>query len=213
MIPERVPEPEILDSLPPDDPRARASRRDLRLLNRFMGTRSFFLRTLRHRAPRQDPVLELGAGEATLATPVVRAGFRYTGLDQFPPPTGFAYPCVESDVLTFSDYAAFPIVIMNMFLHHFSSAEIRQIGSACLAHARLVAVCEPWKTTWSRRVMQLSAPLWHPVTRHDADISIRGGFEPGEIFRGLGATPDRWIIQEHAHWRGTVRMILLRRED
>ncbi len=69
----RVVEPELLDSLAPDDPRAIRSRADLRRINRWMAAQSLLghsLDTVLQAAALHDsaPVrlLELGAGDGTL---------------------------------------------------------------------------------------------------------------------------------------------------
>ena len=51
-LPREVP-PEVLDELPEDDPRAVASRRDLRRVHRAMGSRAILLRALRHGRPQR----------------------------------------------------------------------------------------------------------------------------------------------------------------
>ncbi|HUQ53073.1 MAG TPA: hypothetical protein VM692_12685, partial [Gammaproteobacteria bacterium] len=56
--------PELLDELAPNDPRARRSRRDLRLVNRIMGHPLLLARALDAvvtRAPLR--LVELGAGD------------------------------------------------------------------------------------------------------------------------------------------------------
>jgi hypothetical protein len=74
----RVVAAETLDHLPPDDPAARRSRRDLVRVHRVMGTRQHLMRgwqTLlaaqRGRTPLR--VLELGAGDGTLLLGVARS--------------------------------------------------------------------------------------------------------------------------------------------
>ncbi len=70
--------PEVLDNLAADDPAARRSRRDLRRVHRFMGTRGIVLKALRALPVRQSrarplQVLELGAGDGSLMLGVARA--------------------------------------------------------------------------------------------------------------------------------------------
>ncbi len=43
---QRTPQPELLDSLPPQHPDALHNRRDLRLTNRVMGNHRWLIRTL-----------------------------------------------------------------------------------------------------------------------------------------------------------------------
>src|SRR5687767_2747548 len=60
-------EPEWLDELPADDPRAVRSRRDLRLVNRIMGHASIIARALASCATSGSPrIAEIGAGDGTL---------------------------------------------------------------------------------------------------------------------------------------------------
>jgi len=75
-------EPEILDALAPDDPRAVRARRDLQRVNWLMGS----CRTLRRASgslPAQSPrpwrLLELGAGDGTLLLCLARARARRSG--------------------------------------------------------------------------------------------------------------------------------------
>jgi hypothetical protein len=72
-LPRRV-QPELLDTLPADDPQAQRSRRDLRRLNRAMATMSLVLRALDDAVSRSPPktILELGAGDGTMMLRIAR---------------------------------------------------------------------------------------------------------------------------------------------
>jgi len=73
---QRVVVPELLDSLPPDDPEAIRSRADLRLINRLMGNYRWFEKVLRSSSmigPKAR-IVELGAGDGTLASPPAGGG-------------------------------------------------------------------------------------------------------------------------------------------
>ena len=69
---DRRPERELLDHLPPGDPAAIASRKDLVRINFFMGNIRFILRMLKRLSRPGDRLLELGAGEALLAGKISR---------------------------------------------------------------------------------------------------------------------------------------------
>src|SRR5512133_450212 len=74
MLPRRV-QAELLDGLAATDPVAERSRRDLRRLHRFMGTRARLVRELRQLVPAPATtlrVLELGAGDGSLLLGVAR---------------------------------------------------------------------------------------------------------------------------------------------
>ena len=62
--------PEILDSLPSAHPDAVAARRDLRWINAVMGNGRWLVARLRTHLQPGDVVVELGAGDATLARSV-----------------------------------------------------------------------------------------------------------------------------------------------
>ena len=64
----RILQPELLDTLPAENPEAVRSRADLRRVNAWMGHRRILLRALQS-APRANVrrIVELGAGDGTLA--------------------------------------------------------------------------------------------------------------------------------------------------
>ena len=76
MLPRRL-EPEALDHLAPDDPTAQRSRRDLRRINRVMGSRRILVRALSRAVPaaRAAPlrILEIGCGDGLLMLDVARS--------------------------------------------------------------------------------------------------------------------------------------------
>ena len=69
--------PEILDSLPPSDPRALDSRRDLQRLHSAMGQIHLWRRWLRQRFPDRPPssLVDLGSGDGHLLTRVLPVAF------------------------------------------------------------------------------------------------------------------------------------------
>src|SRR5437588_8707318 len=70
----RVIERELLDDLPPDDPRAIHSRRDLRRVNAWMGHARIMAARLRVAFPARPPqsIVELGAGDGTFLLHLAR---------------------------------------------------------------------------------------------------------------------------------------------
>ena len=71
---ERCVKPELLDELPPADPRAVRSRKDLLRVNAWMGHCGIMVRALRStcRGPVARPIVELGAGDGKLLLCVAR---------------------------------------------------------------------------------------------------------------------------------------------
>ena len=68
----RAIESEWLDELPPDDPRALRSRRDIRRLNLIMGHAGILRRQLLKHHPRPATIVELGAGDGTFMLALAR---------------------------------------------------------------------------------------------------------------------------------------------
>src|SRR5688572_12134903 len=66
LMMQRLVEPELLDSLPADHPEAIRSRRDLRIINRWMGNARHLARAIYSIEPPPRKVLELGTGDGTL---------------------------------------------------------------------------------------------------------------------------------------------------
>jgi hypothetical protein len=71
---KRIVEPEWLDELPPDDPQAVRSRRDLRRLNTWMCNHAIMVRALQTTVNGQTPkqITELGAGDGDFLLRVAR---------------------------------------------------------------------------------------------------------------------------------------------
>src|SRR3954462_11982265 len=68
---QRIVEPELLDSLPPNDPRAIRSRRDLRRGNAWVGNSVHLARAVEALPPPRR-IIELGAGDGTLMLKIAR---------------------------------------------------------------------------------------------------------------------------------------------
>lgn len=198
---DRKLEPEILDELPADDPRAIRSRNDLRRVNWFMGNAGHIAKTLRQHAPEGAcSILELGAGDGRLMLKVAR-NLRWHGPIDL-------YLLDRQDLLTSqtrSEFAALgwkarvlqreldhwvrapeppklDLVVCNLFAHHFSEAQLRELFSTLARTSRLFVACEPWRNRFAPAATEF---LWllgcGKVTRHDARISIHAGFRDGEL--------------------------------
>src|SRR5712692_7747172 len=74
LIMDRIVEPEWLDGLPVDDPRALRSRQDLRRVNVLMGHARILSRLLRRAGAerRLDCLVDLGAGDGTFLLELVK---------------------------------------------------------------------------------------------------------------------------------------------
>lgn len=211
---ERRLSPELLDTLPADAPAAVRSRRDLRRLNALMGNFAWFERVLRDRVGPDEKILELGAGDGALARRLARASFRVDAVDRTPRPGGLPDPLTwhQADVTTFADWPRYPVVIANLFLHHFDADELRRIGAQLDRHARFIAACEPLRSPATRVLFATACALIGagPVTRHDGRVSIEAGFCGDELADALGLRPSRWRWCVDTTFRGAHRLLALR---
>lgn len=205
--------PELLDSLPADSPAAIHSRRDLVWFNRLLGADRWWTRTLPTLVAGR-PIgagLEIGAGDGRLATL-----HGLDALDQCPAPLNWPASRTwhQADVFSFGDWNRYPLIAANLFLHHFDTAQLKQLGQIWNDSAQVIVACEPRRV----RVFQTGFALLcaiiraHAVSRHDGRVSIEAGFRNDELPELLGLDPDRWQWQISQHPLGTTRMIARRRD-
>jgi len=212
---KRMVEPELLDELPPDDPRAMRSRRDLRRVNAWMRNHAIMARALQTAAnglvPRQ--VVEFGAGDGNLLLRVARKvsprwpSLNVTLLDCQKNVTtqtlasfaslGWRAEAVEADVFDWLPAAAgLDVVVANLFLHHLEDTRLVELFRAVADRARLLVAIEPRRAPWPLFCCRL---LWmigcNSVTRHDAAISVRAGFS-GQELSALWPVDKSWQLTE-----------------
>ena len=207
--------PEILDSLPPGDPAARHSRRDLRVFNMVLGGARWLRRTVASMARRGEPILEIGAGTGELGACVARDGFVPDGLDRNARPADWpaAARWHQIDALAFADWNDYPVVIGNLIFHHFDAEELRTLGGRMAAHARLIVACEPVRWRIFQRLFAVLCALTgaNDVSRHDGRVSIEAGFLGDELPVLLGLDPAIWRWRVTHTFRGMYRMVAQRR--
>lgn len=210
-IGSRSVEPETLDGLSPDSPSAQASRRDLRIINRLQGNRFWIERVLRRYHRPGEPVLEIGAGTGELGRALRAIVPDVAGLDRIRRPRNWTQPApwFETDVLDFTGWADFPIVIGNLFFHHFDDAGLSRLGAQLNPHTRIIIASEPLRARRTTKLFSLLCPLIgaHPVTRHDGRISITAGFRHDELPRLLQLDPKMWRWRVQETWLGCSRMV------
>ncbi len=219
---QRCAKPELLDDLPPDDPGAVRSRKDLLRVNAWMGNCGIMARALRStcQGPAARRLVELGAGDGRFSWRVarrLRPGWRGTSavlLDRWPivsPATCRALAAldwgaepVEADALDWLRHAAAPacdVMIANLFLHHFSAAQLAELACAAARRARVFIAIEPRRSGRSLLFSHLLRLIGcNEVTRHDALISVRAGFTGQELSQ-LWPAGGGWSLQERpAGW-------------
>lgn len=217
--------PEILDELPAADPRAVRSRRDLRRVNRVIGSCGILSRSLRHSltsTAHHVPlrILELGAGDGSVTLCIAKRiatswpAVELTLLDRqalIAGPTGTAFAhlgwTLRPLIVDAVEWARAPtqqqpaqrwdVILANLFLHHFEDGRLRELLSAVADRCNAFIACEP-----RRSLAALSGSLLLPAlgvsadTRHDAVVSVRAGFRGNELSQIWPTTRGGWTLTE-----------------
>ena|ERR1051326_2310006 len=215
---QRIVEAEWLDGLPALDPKARGSRRDLRVLNYWMGNAGIVARSLNsvsveHAAKR---LIEIGAGDGHFMLRVARqlgpgwgsknavlvdrqnavSGDTLKGFAAL----GWGVESVQADVFEWMQRPAAlagDIVVANLFAHHFDDGQLAALFCKIAKAAGCFIALEPQRSLWSLSFSLLVGVLGcNRVTRHDAPISVRAGFAGNDLSRLWPETPE-WRRVEH----------------
>ncbi|MEX0324540.1 MAG: class I SAM-dependent methyltransferase [Puniceicoccaceae bacterium] len=213
-------QPEILDSLAPDDPAAIANRRDLRTFNHLMGNFRWVRKELSGYSA-QGAILELGAGDGSLGLYLLRKGVLsdenlYTGMDIIRRPRGWppSWGWMQKDLRELAFPEDTRTVIANMILHQFESEELSNLGLRIeRSGLKRLLLCEPARRRVHLRQVAASRFLLgvHPVTLHDARVSIEAGFRGEELAEALNLDRRVWSIRCTEHFLGANRLLCLRR--
>lgn len=217
MAIERVVEPEWLDELPADDPRARRSRRDLERVNALMANAGIVAAQLKAALPEGfGRVAEIGAGDGGFALRLANASARppagatFTLLDRqaiVAPATrealhgrGWAAQAIQADVFEWLRDPATPpfdAIVANLFLHHFAPGPLREMLVLISRKTRCFVACEPHRSAFALLGSRLLGLVGcNDVTRHDAVVSVRAGFREREL---TSLWPgDGWSLEEGA---------------
>ena len=198
---KRVVEPELLDELSPDDPRARRSRRDLRRVNFFMRNVEIVERRLLKAFPDEPPrqIMELGAGDGTFMLQLARKLSRQWGnveivlvdrlktisletvreLNQL----GWRVEVVCADIFEWLPKCERADCVMaNLFLHHFEVDGLALLLRLAAAKSNVFLACEPRRSTLALAGARLLGLIGcNDVTRNDALVSVRAGFRGREL--------------------------------
>lgn len=216
---ERCVKSEVLDTLPESDPRAWHSRRDLRRINACMGNvrlvAACLTQFLQSHKPRR--IIDLGAGDGsflqglTRDLPALVPGTELVFVERLDVvekarvtdlrARGFRVAVVQTDAwpwLRRLPPQPGTWILANLFLHHFT-AEVLRTGFAVWAEqAELCCACEPRRGAWPWLVSRLTWFIGaNSVTRHDAPLSVRAGFNGAEL-SALWPEGSDWALREHA---------------
>ncbi len=196
----RVVEPELLDVLAADDPRARRSRGDLVRINFVMRQQAIMARALCAVEVTPRRLADLGSGDGRFLLGVARRmASHWPAVTVFlvdqqnivsdATRKGFAAlgwrcECIAADVFdTLADLEV-DIITANLFLHHFDDGALRRLLALVGEQVRAFVACEPRRAPsalWASRMV--FALACNDVTRHDAVASVRAGFTDCELSR------------------------------
>ncbi|QTN33733.1 hypothetical protein HZ994_15910 [Akkermansiaceae bacterium] len=202
--------PELLDSIPHDDPGAIRSRRDLARINCFMGNDRWIIRKI---PDHPAHITEIGAGDGLLLSKISKLHPRaeISAYDLAPRPAHLAENISwhRGDIFAQAPPAHGGVLIANLFLHHFTEAQLATLGTWMRGFGILL-FSEPLRASFPLLMGKLATPFIHPITRHDMRVSIEAGFRPGELPDALRIDRKHYQISETAHCRGSIRMVILR---
>lgn len=211
-------EREWLDVLQPDDPRAIRSRNDLKRINAWMLQSAIMARVLIKSRGANTPrtLLDLGSGDGTSMLRVARRlASRWQNvtvilldrqnivsaetLQHFRALRWNAEP-IAADVFDYLKQAApleVDVMTANLFLHHFMQQELVQLLALAAQRSRVLVACEPRRAAFA---LFASSSSWaigcSDVTRQDAEISVRAGFNGRELSAAWPKEPG-WELREH----------------
>ena len=214
---ERSLQAELLDELPVHDLRAVGSRRDLRRINALMGNARLMARAVRGAASQAVPrrIVDLGADDGAFLLgwvrrmPLLAFGTEVLLVDRHDAADagvvtalsacGFRPRRVPADGLKWlreQPAEAGTWVLANLFLHHFTAESLRALFNALAEKAELCCACEPRRDWWSLAASRMLGLIGaNAVTRHDAAVSVRAGFQGGEL-SALWPVDSRWRLRE-----------------
>jgi phospholipid N-methyltransferase len=215
----RIIEPEWLDELPAEDPRALRSRRDLRRINALMTNSTLVARELMRVFPGEPPrtIAEIGAGDGhfmlrtaekisprwrapdvvlvdqqNLVSPATRKRFAATG---------WRAQSVTADAFAWlaqPGAPVFDVIVANLFLHHFDVPRLAELLRLIARRARVLIACEPERSGRALLGSRLLGVVGcNDVSRHDAVVSVHAGFKNQEL-SALWPAGGAWTLREHA---------------
>lgn len=218
----RTVQPELLDILPPNDPQAVHSRRDLVRVNQWMRNPMCLAAAIQQALPPQPLAFltDLGAGDGTFllavarqlsrsnratepqATPVsatlldIHRNVSATTLKALEALGWHATPVV-ADVFDWQPTSgAREVVIANLFLHHFDDARLESLLRLISQRAELFIAIEPRRAPFPLFCSHLLGGIGcNAVTRHDAVVSVRAGFAGREL-SARWPQPSKWRLTE-----------------
>jgi len=209
--------PEYLDTLDPADPAAKASRRDLVLINQLMGNHSWFESALSAYEDEKLHTLELGAGEGELARHLhaVNNFATYTAVDYAPRPPEWPNDAMwhQGDILDYENLGTTEVVLANLILHHFTNEQLASLGdrikSSNVQHIFANEPCRRPAHKWQLRAGCLIG--FSAITLYDGCVSIEAGFKRNELASIMALDEKDWLVTVKTSFMGAYRMEAHRR--
>ncbi len=212
---------ELLDELPPVDPRAIWSRRDLRRINACMAQASIMARLLggafNDGSPRTTPctIADLGGGDGTLLLQLAkRMAPRWKPMRAFLvdrqsilsqqtkaefSAISWQVESVESDIFDWLESThpePIDVTVTSLFLHHFKEGPLHRLLERAAEQTKLFVACEPRRANFPYLAASLLGFIGcNSVTRHDAKVSVRAGFA-GQELSALWPAGNAWRLRE-----------------
>lgn len=214
-------QPEILDRLPENHPDALANRRDMYRLNTWMGNFRWFADQIHKvQLPPGSRIVELAAGDGALGRYLFRRipaahGWTYTGIDLWnrPPDWPAPWQWEQADLRTARAPAQADVIIANHILHQFTDNELQALRHQITGTAQVLIINETSRRKvhlWQARGAFLFGMNY--VSRHDALVSIRAGFQGEELPNLLGLDAREWEWNFRCSLLGAYRLVAKRRE-
>ena len=90
------------------------------------------------------------------------------------------------------------LVVANLFLHHFEGRELASVMRAIGACSDRVFACEPRRSRFALVAAHLTGLIGaNAVTREDAVLSVRAGFDGDELTRAWTSVHPGWTVREY----------------
>jgi len=213
MFETRVNRAEFLDSADCDPQLASTSYRFMRLVNRFAGgTRAVrnFLAEEISRCEHDRPIKVLDIGCGTCDIPLALAKWaqkksrriEFTCIETNETALKMAAKSIEKnncdsielkneDILGFHPQQRFDYAVGSMFFHHFEDDQILGIIEKLRSYVlRSVLINDLWRNSIGYMSCLCLVCSLHKGLKHDALLSVRKGFKPGELRRLLSRIDD-----------------------
>jgi hypothetical protein len=88
------------------------------------------------------------------------------------------------------------LMFANLFLHHFDDPALGRLLTLVAARTEHFVACEPRRGVWPLAAARAVGLIGcNDVTRHDAVVSVRAGFNAGELSRAWPAS-GAWKLSE-----------------